>query len=145
MFCEHCGKKIPDNAKFCSHCGKQIKTVNQAPNEKNMLLALMLSIFLMGLGICYAGNNKKGITLFAVILIFNRLRHNSVIFLAIAMIVWAYALYETYREVKIANGESNPNLIEDIQNPSNFENVASLVAIVLLLLVFYFLVSTIFY
>ncbi len=145
MFCEHCGKEIPYDAKFCNHCGKQLKTTPPVENKKNMHLAILLSLFLISLGICYAGNKKKGIILFVIILIFTRLRHASGIFFAISMIIWVYALYETYREVKIANGEPNPKLIEDIQNPSNFEKIASIVAIVLLLLVYSFIIMTIFY
>lgn len=93
-------------------------------NDKNMLLALLLSMLLMGLGLF--------------------LRHASAIFLVIAMILWVYTLYETYMEVKIVNGEPNPNLIKDIQT-GNFENIAPLVAIVLLLIVYYFVVRTMFY
>lgn len=75
MFCENCGKEIPDNARFCGNCGKQIKKTNNiVTEEKNMILALFLSIFLMGLGLIYAGDKKKGVILFIATLIFNRLR-----------------------------------------------------------------------
>lgn len=37
MFCIHCGKELPKNAKFCSQCGKQIEeqgaAADTAPQE----------------------------------------------------------------------------------------------------------------
>lgn len=31
MFCNNCGKELPDGAKFCNHCGAQLKTAPAAP------------------------------------------------------------------------------------------------------------------
>lgn len=144
MFCENCGKEIPDNVRFCGNCGKQIrKTTNNATEEKNMFLALFLSIFLAGLGLVYAGDKKKGIILFIAILIFNRLRKFEIFFL-IAIILWIYAIYETYRQVKRANGE-NPNLLKDMETFSHTKNFAPIIAIAVLLVVYYFLIRILFY
>ncbi|RPF50728.1 zinc ribbon protein [Methanobrevibacter gottschalkii DSM 11977] len=141
MFCEKCGKEIPDNTRFCSNCGNQIKKPNnKITEEKNMYLALFLSIFLMGLGIYYAGNKKKGIILFIFILISNRMRKFQ-IFIIIAIILWIYAIYETYIDVKRANGEENPNLLEDINNFTTSKHFVHIIAIALLFAVSYFLIS----
>lgn len=145
MFCENCGKEIPDNARFCGNCGKQItKANNIVTEEKNMILALLLSIFLVGLGLVYAGDKKKGIVLSIAIVIFNRLRKVE-IFLVIAIILWAYGIYETYRQVKRANGEENPNLLEDIEIFSHSQNFVPIIVIALLFVVCYFLIRIIFY
>lgn len=145
MFCENCGKEIPDNTRFCSNCGKQIKKTNNiVTEEKNMILALFLSVFLMGLGLVYAGDKKKGIILFIAILIFNRLRKFEIFFI-IAIILWAYAIYETYKEVKRANGEEKTNLLEDIKIFSNSQYFAPVIVIAILYVVSYFLIKTIFY
>lgn len=145
MFCENCGREIPDNARFCSNCGKQIKKANTiVTEEKNMFLALFLSIFLMGLGLVYTGDKKKGIILFITILIFNSLRKVE-IFLIIAIILWAYGIYETYRQVKRANGEENPNLLEDIEMFSHSEYLIPIIIIAVLFIVCYFIIRTIFY
>ncbi len=137
MFCENCGKEIPDNATFCSHCGFQIKNkvVKKASNEKNMILALIISFFLTGLGIVYAGEKKKGIILFVVALILYIIGRAVPILAVIAILIWAYALYETYNQVKIANGNSNPNLIEDIKTFPTGKKIAAIVVIAIILLI----------
>ena len=33
MYCIHCGKQLPDEAKFCFHCGKQTVTEQEIPAE----------------------------------------------------------------------------------------------------------------
>lgn len=145
MFCENCGKEIPDNARFCGNCGKQIKKTNNiVTEEKNMILALFLSIFLMGLGLVYAGDKKKGVILFIATLIFNRLRKFEIFFI-IAIILWVYAIYETYKEVKKANGEEKTNLLEDIKIFSKSQYFAPVIVIAILFVVSYFLIITIFY
>lgn len=145
MFCENCGKEIPDNVRFCSNCGKQIKkTTNNVTEEKNMPLALFLSIFLVGLGLVYAGEKKKGIILFIAILIFNRLRNFEIFFL-IAIILWIYAIYETYMQVKRANGEEAPDLLKDMETFSHTKNFVLIIAIALILVVYYFLTRILFY
>lgn len=145
MFCENCGKEIPDNARFCGNCGNQIKKTNNiVTEEKNMILALFLSIFFMGLGLVYAGDKKKGIILFIAILLFNNLRKFQIFFI-ISIILWAYAIYETYREVKMANGEEKPNLLEDIEIFSHSQYFAPAIVIAILLVVYYLLIRTIFY
>lgn len=145
MFCENCGKEISNNARFCGNCGNQIKKTNNiVTEEKNMILALFLSIFLVGLGLVYAGDKKKGIILFIAILIFYRLRKFE-IFFVIAIILWVYAIYETYKEVKRANGEENSNLLEDIKIFSHSQYFTPIIVIAILFLVSYFLIRTIFY
>ena len=143
MFCPKCGNEIADNARFCGNCGNQIKKADNAANEKNMLLALFLSIFFISMGIFYAGKRKKAIILFAATAIFYYLRHATPICLAIAMILWAYSIYVTYKEVKLANGEANPNLLEDMKSLPDSDNTLPVIAIILLLIICYILINTI--
>ena len=144
MFCEFCGKEILDDSRYCNNCGKQLRTRYQPVKEKNMFIALFLSLFLPGLGLCYTGSAIKGIVLFMAIIITNVYGSGSVILLAISWILWAYALYATYREVKTANGES-PNLIEDIVNLPNYENKWYIAALALILIFFCFIIQLMFY
>lgn len=137
MFCENCGAEIPDGATFCSSCGSKVenKIVKSAKSEKNMILALIISFILTGLGIAYAGNMKKGIVLFVVGLIFNILGFGIPICSVIGILIWLYGMYETYNEVKRANGDSNPNLLEDWQGfDSNKKIGTGIVAAVILLI-----------
>ena len=142
MFCENCGKEIPDDATFCPHCGfsssklkKEDKTPVSVAQNKNMIFALIISFILTGLGIFYAGNKKKGLILFIVGLIFGILGLGIPICSVIGLLIWAYALYETYNEVKIANGESNPNLINDIKGFPTSKKIGSIVVIVIILII----------
>lgn len=80
MFCNHCGKQIPDNSSVCSFCGTpitqaapQVMFVNQsmpvtssnipAVSDKEWLTALLLEIFLGSFGIhrFYVGKGGTGI------------------------------------------------------------------------------------
>ena len=68
--------------------------------EKNMVIALVFT----GIGIVYAGDVKKGLIFFAASIVLNLLgMWVSFIFSWISILVWAYALYQTYLEVQAAN------------------------------------------
>ena len=136
MFCENCGKEMPDDATFCPHCGggmgkNAVKTVK---NEKNMIIALIISFLLTGLGIFYAGNKKKGILLFIAGLIFYILGRAIPICTIIGVLIWAYGLYDTYNQVKIANGESNPNILNDFKHMTTPKKIGAIVLALLVLL-----------
>lgn len=58
MFCEHCGKSIPDNTKFCASCGSAVsvpvvETSKQEMVEKNLkglggwLILVVLGLFVI--------------------------------------------------------------------------------------------------
>ena len=135
MFCEKCGAENPDDAKFCSGCGMRIQKGIVKSNGKDMFLALLISFILIGLGIAYAGNRKKGIVLFVVGFVFSILGIGISICSVIGILIWVYGLYETYNEVKIANGVSNPNLVEDIKGLENPKKIGCCIAILVILLI----------
>ena len=74
--------------------------------EKNMALALLISFFLTGLCIAYAGDVRKGISIFGLYLILNIISIYAfgMILGVIIFILWIYGMYATYREVNIYNG-----------------------------------------
>ena len=140
MLCEKCGSEIPEGTNFCVNCGTKVNSnaaleqAANAGNEKNMLLALIISFFLVGLGISYAGNRKKGIALFIVGIIFIIIGRTVPICAFVGLALWAYGLYETYNEVRIANGVENPSLIEDIKSFPTPKKIAAIVAIAIIAL-----------
>ena len=142
MFCENCGKEIPNDSAFCPECGfkTRIPVVTNNPpvvyNEKNMVLALILSFILPGLGIVYAENFKKGIIIFLAGLIFSLLGIKIPICRIIGVIILIYGLYETYNEVKIANGVSNPNMVEDWKSWDNPKKIAGIIVVLFIILLF---------
>lgn len=74
--------------------------------EKNMIVALVISFIFTGLGIAYAGDVKKGVGFFAVAVVLNLLGfYVNQVFSYISILVWIVALYFTYQEVKLVNGE----------------------------------------
>ena len=74
--------------------------------EKNMIIALVLSVIWSGLGIIYAGDVQKGIIL-AVIAVIAEILFIFVnsLFGIVIFIIWIYSLYATYKEVKLVNGQ----------------------------------------
>lgn len=141
MFCENCGSKVSEESTFCQNCGNKIKSGNASSEvvnvkkDKDMITALILSFILIAIGIAYAGNRKKGIILFVVGLTFAILGLAIPLLSVVAIAIWAYSLYETYNEVKIANGESNPNLIEDIKGFPTPKKIGAIVVIAIIILV----------
>ena len=134
MFCEKCGEQNPDDANFCKGCGRKLKP-RVAKQEKSMILALILSFILTGIGVAYAGNVKKGILLFAVSLIFNVLGFGFSFFRIIAIFIWVFAMYVTYIEVENANGHDNPNILEDFKSWTTNRKIVSLIVIAVILLI----------
>ncbi|MBQ9026923.1 MAG: hypothetical protein IJ104_11275 [Methanobrevibacter sp.] len=74
--------------------------------QKNMAIALLISFFLAGLGIAYAGDVKKGVSIFAaaVILNFISIYVLGLLLGIVIFLLWIYGMYETYNVVKIYNG-----------------------------------------
>lgn len=72
-----------------------MKTTNHKP--KSMIVALIISLILIGLGVVYAGNTKKGFIIFITGIIC------SLIFPPLGTIIWIYGLIATYMEVKSTN------------------------------------------
>lgn len=66
MFCQQCGKEIPDQAAICIHCG--VATPNASSlsgkSERNRLAFIILGFFLGTLGVhnFYAGYTGRGAT-----------------------------------------------------------------------------------
>ena len=125
-FCDKCGSKLKDNAKFCDKCGSEVKftpntqNTSNTPNipiqveEKSMAIAMIISFFLTGLGICYAGNTEKGLMIFLVSIIFGILsvfifKHG--IFTLIGIGIWIVGLVLTYQEVENMNQQKRMMLM----------------------------------
>lgn len=67
--------------------------------DKSKIVALVISFIFTGLGIAYLGDVKKGVTFFAIAVVLNVLGlWVASIFSFISIIVWAFALYQTWQE-----------------------------------------------
>lgn len=122
-FCANCGKEVPAGNAFCQNCGAPVQmggqpaqtygTVPQAApgpqsTSKSMVVALVLSFILPGLGQYYAGQTRKGrnFIIIAIVLFLT-------IFLEIGIILyplfWLYSMVDTFLTVRRANSGRVPN------------------------------------
>ena len=118
-FCDKCGAQLKtENARFCDKCGAKVKFPSNTQSnanasnipinteEKDMVIALLISFFLSGLGMAYAGNVGKGVGYFVgsiiVYFIFGLIFRSWIIFL-ITFIIWVVGLVLTYQEVNDYN------------------------------------------
>ena len=118
-FCDKCGAELKnENAKFCGECGAKVKftsnTQNSSANsnipihveEKSMGIAILISFFLCGLGMAYAGNVAKGVGYFVggiIFIVIAGLIFREWILFIIHIIIWAVGLFLTYQEVNEVN------------------------------------------
>ncbi len=116
-FCEKCGAELLDEVKFCDKCGAEVRVKSYNPNnnasnipiqiqEKNMGVALLISFFLNGLGMAYAGNVGKGVGFFVgsiIINIFLYLMNIGILRSIILIIILIIGLFLTYQEVDAYN------------------------------------------
>ena len=63
MFCSKCGKEISDDAIVCMHCGCPTQNYGRTSQGKSWITALLLCVFLGGLGAhrFYTGHTGIGI------------------------------------------------------------------------------------
>jgi TM2 domain-containing membrane protein YozV len=73
MYCQKCGKEIPDQASFCPSCGQPVRSASMAPgfradktvSPKSRLAALLLCLFLGAIGVhrFYVGKVGTGVAM----------------------------------------------------------------------------------
>ena len=131
MFCDNCGCELEDDEAFCSNCGNHVK----AKNNKNIYIALILTFILTGLGSIYAGNKQKGLILLLIRIVLAVLGVFMSIFFVFSILVWAYAFYEAYRDVQIANGHYNPKLLNDFKRWDQNNKIIAVLIICLILII----------
>lgn len=53
MYCQKCGKEYPADAKYCQNCGSILANLQGNPSvtQRELIVALLLSIFLGQLGV----------------------------------------------------------------------------------------------
>lgn len=100
-FCQNCGKKIDVNAEICPHCGVRVANFRSS-EEKNVLLAAILSFLFPGLGHLYLGLTKKGIS-FIIAYIVSGILALILIGLILMIIVWLWALIDSIKSTESIN------------------------------------------
>ena len=133
MYCGNCGEKLEDDAKFCSKCGFSVR--GEASKSKNIYIALILTFIFSGLGSIYAGNVRKGVILLSLRIILAALGWFIGIFSVLSVLVWTYSFYEAYKDVEIANGNSNPNLIRDFKGWNQNSRIIAVLIVLIIMII----------
>lgn len=99
-FCHNCGYGLIRDFKFCPNCGENLNSTISKSNivhpsdDKNMLLAIILSVFLPGLGQIYLGLDNKG-AIFLIAYVVSAILILILIGFLLCFIIWIWALIDT--------------------------------------------------
>ena len=108
-FCANCGAEIDIKAEICPKCGVRQSNINSQSSDKNVWVALVLSLLVVGLGHFYLGLPKKAIMLIVLTIVCWIL-----IFFFIGIILYPLMLiYGVYDVYKSANAMANGEYVED--------------------------------
>lgn len=106
-YCSNCGYKLGSDFKFCPNCGNNINAPVKTQSvilkkEKSMILAVILSIFLPGLGQIYLGLDNKGAILLVAYVV-SAILILLIIGFILVIIIWIWALIDTIRSASALN------------------------------------------
>jgi TM2 domain-containing membrane protein YozV len=99
-FCYNCGYELAGNFNFCPDCGQDlrgniIKSNAKSPSGgKSIILAIILSVFLPGLGQIYLGLDHKG-AIFLIAYVVSAILILLLIGFLLCPIIWLWALIDT--------------------------------------------------
>ena len=114
--CRECGKALSKGMSFCPYCGARVDPVNigntepenknTVSQEKSTFIALILSLFVTGLGSIYAGKEQDGVVLLIAMIVCFILGFIFVLPWLVCVGIWLYGLYHAYKSCE----EFNSNL-----------------------------------
>ena len=108
-FCANCGYELGGDFNFCPNCGHDLKPKDFSRNrslsvneDKNILLAVILSVFLPGLGQIYLGLDHKGV-LFLIAYVISAILMLLIIGFLLVTVIWIWALVDTIQSTNALN------------------------------------------
>jgi TM2 domain-containing membrane protein YozV/RNA polymerase subunit RPABC4/transcription elongation factor Spt4 len=108
-YCSNCGYELGGNFNFCPNCGADLnpKVVSRERSlnvneEKNIILAIILSVLLPGLGQIYLGLDRKG-AMFLIGYVISAILIILIIGFLLCMIIWVWALVDTIMSTNALN------------------------------------------
>ena len=117
-FCPSCGEKIESHMGFCPKCGLDlnkfkgnalerstgdvIQKSNSSLENRNPLIAAILSFLFPGLGQFYNGQNRKGIS-FVIVAIISVFLFIILIGGLIYILIWLWSLLDAYQSAEAIN------------------------------------------
>ena len=97
-YCFNCGHELDGNLKFCPQCGQDLSSKvakqNDYPKQKSILLAIILSVLLPGLGQIYLGLDHKG-AIFLIAYVISAILILLLIGFILCPVLWIWALVDT--------------------------------------------------
>ena len=114
-YCKNCGYELSGDVKFCPSCGTSFygdngsEVVEKRNSEKNIIVAIILSVILPGLGQFYLGFDHKG-SVFLIAYFISLVLIMVVIGFLFCVIIWIWALVDS---IQSANALKNGIDVED--------------------------------
>lgn len=104
--CFNCGHELSCDFHFCPNCGQDLTSqkINSKKDggDKNTLLAVILSVFIPGLGQIYLGLDNKG-AIFLIAYIVSVFLILCLIGILFVIIIWVWALIDTIISINALN------------------------------------------
>lgn len=143
MFCQNCGKELPDDAKFCQHCGYGVNGTSNTPAQsvqvvqiikpkepKNKTLAIVLLLFLGLLGIhdFYLEAYGKGATKVLIIVLLGWFFGIGIVVNSIWCLIDLFAICSNKYDSLLSEEEQKKKLQQkqvDDYNKGHYEHVSS--------------------
>lgn len=116
-FCHNCGFELDGEYKFCPNCGANLAnhsggsqtTAVSLHEDKNIIIAIILSVIFPGLGQFYLGLNHKGV-LFLIGYIVSAVLILLLIGFILCFVIWIWALVDT---IQSTNAINRGEVVED--------------------------------
>ena len=115
-FCHSCGFKLDGNYKFCPNCGYDLENKTRVRSraydsvvtteEKSVLVSVILSIIIPGLGHFYLGLSRKG-AIFLLAYVVSAILILLLVGFILVLVIWIWALVDVIQSTNaLNNGES---------------------------------------
>ena len=108
-YCSNCGYKLGGNFNFCPNCGANLNPKDASRErslavneEKNIILAIILSVLLPGLGQIYLGLDRKG-AMFLIAYVISAILILFIIGFLLCIIIWIWALADAIMSTNALN------------------------------------------
>lgn len=109
-YCFNCGHELDGDFKYCPECGQDLsgKVAGsdsmpvKSSGEKSIILAIILSVFLPGLGQIYLGLDHKG-AIFLIAYVISAILILILIGFLLCFVIWIWALIDTIMSTNALN------------------------------------------
>ena len=113
-FCHNCGYELNGEFKFCPNCGYDIENktggninsksynVVTSSHEKSIIVSIILSVILPGVGHFYLGLSRKG-AIFLIAYVVSAILILLIVGLLLTIVIWIWALVDVIQSTNALN------------------------------------------